>query len=236
MSKKDLANKAYRAIKDGIIRYRLKPGSSLRFGDLSKALQMSQTPIREALSRLQQEHFVQPDSVKGYVVSTFDLQEVEELYDLRIILEVPTVRMAVRQMIETDRGELYDILQKVRSLITTGHKMETIELDKQFHATILKKSGNRLLSEIGENILDRVIRIQNLNVLTSDRLFVAHQHHEEIFNAIQEGDAEKAATLMERHLTSAKEYIMSRLRNDNDIMSKLLTGLPEKDWPATSLT
>jgi DNA-binding GntR family transcriptional regulator len=223
MSKANFAEKAHKEIKNLIITYQLKPGSALSFDKLSTTLDMSQTPIREALSRLGQERFVERQGAKGYVVSTLDAGQIEELYDLRIILEVPAIRQTARIIEENGLAELGEILDNVKSLIGEHRRTEIIEMDREFHAAVLKQSGNSLLTEIGENILDRVHRVQNLNVLTSDRLFTAQEHHLEIFEALREKDKEAAAGLMENHLISAKEFVLSRLKNDDDILCTLLT-------------
>ena len=180
MPKSNFVDKAHAAIKKRIITYQLKPGTALSFEKLSQSLQMSQTPIREALSRLSQEHFVERLGAKGYMVSTLNAVQIEELYELRIILEVPATRLAARLIETTALSTLSGMLQTVETLAAEHRRADIIELDRDFHIVILKQSGNNLLCEIGESILDRVYRVQNLNVLTSDRLFVAHEHHTEI--------------------------------------------------------
>jgi len=224
--KTQLTDKAYQAIKDGIIHYQLKPGSPLRLADLSQALQMSQTPIREAMIRLEQEHFVQRYGAKGYMVKTMDVSDVEDLYDLRLILEVSATRQAASRMSEDDLQRLSQTHQQVKSLASVGRKGEALHVEQEFHTVIMEAGSNRLLSEMGRLILDRVVMIQNLNLLTSDRLGVAHAQHEEILKAIGQRDADAAAALMANHLTSAKEFVISRLKNDEDILSKLLVGPP----------
>lgn len=223
MAKINFADKAYKTIKNHIITYQLKPGTTLTFDKLSSSLNMSQTPIREALSRLWQEHFVERQDAKGYVVSSLDATQVKELYDLRIILEVPGIRQAVRLIGNNGLSELKELLQRVKTLIGAQQRAEIIELDRQFHSILLKHSGNRVLREMGEYILDRVYRVQNLNILTSDRLFTAHKHHEEIFIALQKKNEKEAADLMENHLVSAKKYILTRLQDEDDILIKLVS-------------
>ena len=146
-----------------------------------------------------------------------------ELYDLRIILEVPAIRQAARRIDDEGLAVLEDMMDTVKSMIGEHRRAEIIELDRDFHVALLKQSRNRLLCEIGENILDRVYRVQNLNVLTSDRLFTAHEHHEKICGALRKRDENEAAGLMEDHLVSAREFVLSRLKDDDDILNKLLT-------------
>ncbi len=232
MAKKYLTDRAYAAIKDWIIRYDLKPGAHLRFDGLTAALDMSQTPIREALSKLEQERFVERHPKKGYVVRSLTLQEVEDIYDLRIALEVLAAQQAAVRMTAADQDRLADILHRAAGVITAGDRAQTLELERKFHAVIMEASGNKLLSETGRGILDRIWIIQNINILTSDRLNVAHGQHLEILAALQEKNPDQAGALMRNHLSSAKEFVIARMRDTNDVLAKVVTGFPE---PARAL-
>ncbi|OPX38784.1 MAG: hypothetical protein B1H12_01515, partial [Desulfobacteraceae bacterium 4484_190.2] len=173
MAKRNLADNAYAAIKDWIIHYNLKPGAYLRFEELTKVLNMSQTPVREAVNKLEQERFVERHPNKGYVVRSLSLQEVEDIYDLRIALEALAAQQAAARITPRDSDRLSDLLNRAGALISTKDKGQTVELERSFHTIIMEASGNRLLSEIGRGILDRIWMVQNINILASNRLDVA---------------------------------------------------------------
>jgi len=221
-----LMEQAYLEIKERIIRYDLKPGTHLRIAQLSDRLEMSQTPIREALSKLEQEYLVDRHSKQGYVVRTLNLKEVEDIYDVRIALEVTAAGEATIRMTETDRERLSSILKEVTNLITKGNKGQVLKLEQDFHVIIMEASGNHFLVEIGKRILERIWMIQNVSILTSDHLITAHQQHAEIFNALQQADPQKVGILMKRHIQFAKEFVTSRLKNSDDFLSKLIIGAP----------
>ena len=87
-------------------------------------------------------------------------------------------------------------------------------------------SGNRPLAETGRAILDRIWVIQNINLLTTDHLSEAHPQHLQILEALERADAKRAASLMEKHLTQAKEFVLSRLKNGDDILSRMMQASP----------
>jgi len=219
-----LVEKAYQEIKEWIIRYDLKPGTHLKITQLSEKLQMSQTPIREALSKLEQDAFVFRHLQQGYVVRSMDLKEVEDIYDVRIALEVTAAEEAATRMTAADQEELSRILEGVAILIEKGEKGKILKLEQDFHMVIMEASGNRFLCEIGKGILERIWMIQNLNILTTDHLLIAHQEHVKVFGALKQREPQTSADLMKRHLQFAKEYIISRLKNSDDFLSKLITG------------
>jgi DNA-binding GntR family transcriptional regulator len=233
--KSSLTDKAYNQIKEWVVRYHLKPGARLHVSDLAHALQMSQTPVREALSMLEKEHLIEREPQKGYRVGTLSMQEIEDLYDLRIVLEVLAVRQAAKRMTASTRGRLSSILSEFERFLKTAQKQRILERGQDFHVVLLEASGNRPLAEIGRAILDRIWVIQNINLLTTDHLFDAHPQHLQILEALDRGDAKKAATLMEKHLTQAKQFVLSRLKNGDDILARMMQASPiERNVPVSS--
>jgi DNA-binding GntR family transcriptional regulator len=224
--KASLTDKAYHQIKQWVVRYHLKPGARLHVSDLAHALRMSQTPVREALSMLEKEHLIEREPQKGFRVSALNIQGVEDLYDLRIALEVLAARQAARRMTPSGRNRIARLLAEVDRLMKNGNKQRMLELEQNFHVIILDASGNTPLAEMGRAILDRIWIIQNINLLTTDHLSDAHPQHLNVFEAIKNGDSQKAAMLMHRHLTFAKEFVLSRLKSGDDILSKLMMGFP----------
>jgi DNA-binding GntR family transcriptional regulator len=227
--KASLTDKAHNQIKEWVVRYHLKPGARLHVSDLAHALKMSQTPVREALSMLEKEHLIEREPQKGFRVSSLSIQGVEDLYDLRIALEVLAARQAAIRMTLSDRNRIARLLAEVGRLMKNGNKQRMLELEQDFHVVILDASENKPLAEMGRAILDRIWIIQNINLLTTDHLSDAHPQHLKVFEAIKNGDANKAAMRMSRHLTFAKEFVLSRLRSRDDILSKLMMGFPLAD-------
>lgn len=229
MLKASLSDKAHHQIKQWIIRYHLKPGSVLNVGGLAQALEMSHTPIREALSMLEREHLVERRPQRGFIVRGLDLQEVEDLYDLRISLEELAARNAAKRIRLPERQRLSAILGEVGRRLAAGNKSRILELEQDFHVVILEASGNQPLAEMGRGILDRIWIIQNINLLTTNHLSEAHPQHLKVFQAIESGDSKTAAALMKRHITEAKEFVLSRLRRKDDVLSQMMCGFPVRD-------
>lgn len=226
LSEASLTDRAYKEIKDWIIHYKLKPGVHLKIDELASALSMSQTPIREALSKLEHQHLVDRHPQKGYLVRLLDLKDVSDMYDLRIALEVVAAEEAAVRMKDVDRKRLSRTLEEVGNLIKKGEKGQILGLEQNFHVIITEATGNWLLTEILRGVFDRIWMVQNLNILTSDHLIYAHKEHAEIYKALEKNDPKKAAALMKKHLEFAKKYILSRLQDSRDVLAHLITGLP----------
>ena len=228
MLKSSLTDKAHNQIKEWVVRYHLKPGARLHVSDLAHALKMSQTPVREALSMLEKEHLIEREPQKGFRVSALSIQGVEDLYDLRIALEVLAAHQAAIRMTPSSRNRITSLLAEVGRLMKNGNKQRMLELEQNFHVIILDASGNKPLAEMGRAILDRIWIIQNINLLTTDHLSYAHPQHVKVFQAIERGDSQQASLLMKRHIASAKEFVLSRLRRSDDVLSNLMMGFPQE--------
>jgi len=188
---------------------------------------MSQTPIREALSKLEHEHLVDRHPQKGYVVRPLNLKDVSDIYDLRMALEVVAAEEAATRMKDTDRMRLSHLLEEVGILIKKAEKARVLALEQEFHMRIMEATGNWLLAEILGSLFDRIWMIQNVNILTSDHLIDAHKQHMEIYKALEKADPSKSAALMKKHLKFTKKFVLSRLQDSDDFLSKLIMGFQE---------
>lgn len=229
MPKESLTDKAYGQIKAWIIGFRLKPGSHLSIQDLAEALGISRTPVREALSRLEQEYLVVRTPMKGFAVKAVELNEIEDLFEVRGAIEMLAARQAARRITPETRRQLAESLDATTVWIGREEKSRSLKLEQNFHMKILEASGNIALVEIGRGILERIWAIQHLNIITSDALTIAHQHHTEIFQALDAGNPRQAEAAMRRHMQHTTRELIARLRDQNDIIHNAIAFNP-KTW------
>ena len=229
MSKESLADKAYHRIKEWIIEYRLKSGSHLSIQELAEALGISRTPVREALSRLEQEYLVVRTPMKGFAVNTLDLKEIEDLFEIRQAVELLAVRNAAKRINPETRKQLAESLELTARWIKKGEKLSILKLEQNFHMKILEASDNIPLVEIGRGILQRIWSIQRFNIVTSNALTEAHAQHTELFQALTEGNPQKAVTMMRKHMKHTSKELITRLRNQHDIIHNAIAFNP-KEW------
>jgi DNA-binding GntR family transcriptional regulator len=222
-----LNDRAYSRIKEWIVRYHLKPGTYLPLDELAAALDMSQTPIREALNRLEREKLVIRRPKKGYVVRTMTLREVEDIYDLRIAVEVLGAKQAALRHDARTLVRMHEVVGQVERLLAESERCHPVDEERSFHELILSAGGNQLLSDTGRSILDRIWMIQSLSLLSSERLVAAHHQHRDILEAVEEKRADLAGSLMMDHLTAAKAFVLDRMKDRNDLLSTVIAGLPD---------
>lgn len=229
MPRKSLADKAYHLIKEWIIEYRLKPGSHLSIQELAEALGTSRTPVREALSRLEQEYLVARTPMKGFAVNTLDLKEIEDLFEVRQAIELLAVRNAAKRINPEIKKQLAESLASTAQWIKKGEKLNILNLEQNFHMKILEASGNISLVEIGRGILQRIWSIQRFNIVTSNALTDAHIQHTELFHVLSEGNPKKAEAMMRKHMKHTSRMLITRLRNQQDILHNTIAFNP-REW------
>jgi DNA-binding GntR family transcriptional regulator len=194
-----MADRTYRALREGIIGGRYPIGSRMRERELSAELQVSRVPVREAIAQLESDGLVVTQPRRGAVVRQLTLEDIDELFDVRLSLEVLAARLAaerVRDGASTDR--LRELMATADRLTSAGDAEAIREVNTALHLEIVTLSGNRLLAE---TMAPLVGRIRWLFALTSDRdpAIQCREHHE-LCAAIESGNPALAESLAYSHI------------------------------------
>ncbi|TAM69128.1 MAG: GntR family transcriptional regulator [Chloroflexota bacterium] len=188
------------AILDGTI----EPGARLRQEDMAAVFDASRIPVREALRALEHEGLVSSEPHRGFTVSSLDADEVEEIYDLRAVLEGHAVRLAVPLLTERDLEDLERLFAEMRA--ASGPDEELARREAFYMRLFAVTARPRLVSLI--------LRLRQ-DVSRSLRWkLVSHSpdHHQVFFEAIKRGDAEAAAEQLAIHYPKVVALLRRYLR------------------------
>ena len=191
---------AYRYLKRNIISLDFAPNSKISEADIAKDLELSRTPVREALLELAKSKLVVIYPQRGSFVSKIDYNLVEESRFVRLVLEKAIVEIVC----ENTNSEFLDRLEininTQKYYLEKKDKSHLLELDNDFHR-MLFEAANKLQSyELIESISGHFNRLRNLS-LNAIKDIKTVSDHESIFLAVKSGDKEKAKELMEIHLS-----------------------------------
>jgi DNA-binding GntR family transcriptional regulator len=208
---KNLAQMAYRKIKEMMLSYDIVPGQRLVFVDLAKKLGVSRTPINNALSILANEGFLDLVPNQGYSVHQITQEEASALYEIREILEVGAIGQAIRKLIP----EKLESLRRQKSLyeksvieqVTRGR----FTLDQEFHACYVQMAENPYLADYFREVYQRIFLRHRIEGLPAGRAREVVSEHNEIFKAISLKDVKSAKELIKLHIKAGKEYIFSAI-------------------------
>src|SRR5262250_908013 len=190
----------YEELKDAIVDLRLAPGEPLREATLAEQLGVSKTPIREALTRLEQEGLVETTSFKGAVVSGYSRQDLIEIYELRELLENAAARAAAESMPDADLDRLRRICRESRKLTKGGDAAGLAALISAFDDVLFDQVRNSRIRALIENLRAHLTRIGHLTEGIPGRIEASVDEHEKIVQAIAARDPELAERQMRAHI------------------------------------
>jgi DNA-binding GntR family transcriptional regulator len=200
--------KAYDLIKGKILNCEYMPNSFINEKMIQEELDCSRTPIREALSRLEQENLLKIIPKKGILISDLSINEISMLYETRILIE-PYILRNFGNAIPQSTIEEYAALFSEKE---SDEKINLeLEADDNFHKTLCLTCPNKyLISCLGE-IASQSQRVRILTGFSKDRLRSSLLEHKEIIDCLQAKDFEKAARAMESHLKKAENAAFNTL-------------------------
>ncbi|MFI7287466.1 GntR family transcriptional regulator [Streptomyces anulatus] len=184
------------------------PGRPLNIGALSRELNVSQTPLREALARLEHTGLVRREALKGYrVAPLFSETELIKLMDARLVLEPTLTYEAGRRTTPEFLQDVADSIEELRRC-TTGDGSTSLRAylsaDERFHFLIARQSANPFLESAYRSLSGHVQRIRLFTELGSSDAESPARDHAAVHDALVAGDAEGAADRMREHIENAK--------------------------------
>jgi DNA-binding GntR family transcriptional regulator len=201
-----LGDDVYETLRSAVLEHSLAPGDRLNIDGLARELEVSPTPVREALARLESEGLLRKRALAGYTVSPLlTPEELADLFDMRLLLECAAARRAATHATDAQRAAL--VAQAAHPLADSGdehawHASFTAQ-DAQLHHLVAEASASPLL-------LDAFTRL-HAHLHLHRRYFpyshtaVTHQEHRDVANAIAEHDAGRAEAAMRHHLNQARD-------------------------------
>lgn len=205
---------AYTDIKEQIIEGRLKPDASIIEERLAKHLNISRTPLREALQRLEQDDLIIRQNNGRLRVAPLSIQEVKELFEVREKLEGIMVAQATENMTEKDAHKLTMIVNMIKETAKVGEARDVLYYGAQFHGYIYTLSRNRTVIKILGQLNDRIHRYQHL--LPKDdmsRFESSYKEHQIILDYMKDNDKENVQAAMESHITNSLQAVVRAIRN-----------------------
>lgn len=188
-------------IRDAIRSGRYKPGERIRETEVADWLEVSRTPVREALRRLESEGLLTFESWRGVVVADLDRQQISELYAMREVLEGAAARLAARH-IDEGEFELLDLLL-ARADAAADEPAALAEINRQLHETIYAAAHNRYLTQTLEQLRNALALLRGTTFAVPGRAGTAAEEHRAIVEAIRGRNPERAESAARTHIAAA---------------------------------
>ncbi|MFZ7103802.1 MAG: GntR family transcriptional regulator [Peptococcaceae bacterium] len=221
IGKKTLTNRVYEFIKQGIMYQEFAQfnlGKRLNETEIATLLGVSPTPIREALNMLKSEGLVVGNSYQGSFVIDFSLEDINNIFDIRELLELEVIRKAFSNLKQEDINRLEQILSQYENAYQNMDLKMISEYNNSFHGYLMEKTGNKWLKNILESIREFLIlaraplmkkRKENKEFDKKEAVF----EHKEILLALKQKDLQKAESVMKGHINRMRIEMCSFLES-----------------------
>ncbi|WP_341705995.1 GntR family transcriptional regulator [Halopseudomonas sp.] len=208
--RENLAERIHAQLKEDILSFRLLPGDRFSEGEIAERMQASRTPVRQALYQLEREGYLEVRFRSGWQVRGFDFTQFEELYELRIVLEMEAVRRLCSTTISAAASSTLAELQSIWAVpyeqrVSDGS--EVFMLDERFHCQLVEAAGNREMARLHADICERIRLIRKLDFERAERLEKTYEEHALILQQISEGKLDEAQRLLLEHIEASKSEV-----------------------------
>lgn len=194
---------AYEMLKEAILQGHLLPGEQLVEAALAEWCKVSRTPIREALTRLEQDGLVDR-SDRGMVVRERSIEEVLDIYEVRVDLEAMAGRVAAERRTMHDLLLLRSMLRKCES-VSTSEPQAMVDVNRQFHRAVWRSSHNESLIDLLERLDLHLARYPETTLAYPGRWESAKREHTKIVDAIDARDGSAAYAICSHHFAAARD-------------------------------
>jgi len=205
-----LTTRALEALRAAIVDGRLVAGERYSVAQLAERFGVSRTPVREALLVLERQGVVRFERNRGVRVLETTAHDLEEVFALRLLLEVPATRRACELLSDDDLSALDHELGAMAALAREADEGAFMAHDKRFHEVILHASGNRRLATIVSQLRD-LVRFRGASTVGRSRdLEAILSEHVTILDALRARDADAAARAMRAHLLETGRLLLAQ--------------------------
>jgi DNA-binding GntR family transcriptional regulator len=200
-----MTDAVYDQLKTAIVELRIPPGEPLREADIAQGLSVSKTPVREALARLEQDGLVELNSFRSAVVTDYTARDLQEIYELREIIEVAAARSAAESISDRGLADLGRIASECVRLSDEAGGPELVGLISEFDTVLFDEVRNRRIRAILANLAAHLTRIGLLTAGIPGRNAASVREHAQIYEAIERRDPEAAERFMRQHIRSVRD-------------------------------
>ncbi|QTL97144.1 FCD domain-containing protein [Iocasia frigidifontis] len=219
-SRQSLKNHAYQLLKEKLVDCIYPPGSLLNEAQLAKEMELSRTPIRESISKLEMEGFIKVIPKKGIYVTDITFNDVIQVFQARVEMEPIALRLAAPHL---PLDELKNFSQKFHEPIVDVHN--SFRLDTAMHLFIIEYCGNRFIINTMKRVFEENTRIIISSKQNQAKVHDAKEEHLEILNKLIDGKYAEAEQCMLEHIKSCRISALEYFYNN-----QLYTPVPSNDY------
>ncbi len=200
----NLADQVYAQLKAELHDFTWVPGDRFSEAEIGQRVGVSRTPVREALFRLRNEGFLDVESKAGWFVKPIDFGRLDQLYDLRVVLELDALAKLVSRREDPPALESLKAVWLVPAALRPADEKTVGELDEAFHAALVSAAGNVEIAKVHQDVTERIRIVRRLDFTRADRIEATYQEHAKILRAVIQRKLDAAQMLLKAHIEQSK--------------------------------
>lgn len=197
------------ALADDIVHGRIKPGEALDETRLAHAFGVSRTPVREAIRQLEAIGLAEARPHRGAVAANISEEGIDEMFVVMAELEALCARLAAASMSPRERRDLEALHIAAGAVVSAADRDRYVEANDAFHEAVYAGAHNAFLTELTLSVRSRLVPFRHAQFETVGRITKSHFEHGEVVEAILQGDGERAAAQMRRHILVVRTAVES---------------------------
>ncbi len=206
-----LTDWAYERIKESILNLEAPPGSQLEVENLANRLEISRTPVREAIHKLEREGFLRKLPHGGFAVVGITPEDIEETFGIRCVLERYAARLAAINHREEELKPLEEKITEFQRCLDDGRMEDLPRINTAFHNLLYGLCRSPRLVKMISDLRDQIYRFRRIILQVEQMARVSNEDHRRMLRAIRERDVEKVEDLVEEHIMRGKEIVRREL-------------------------
>ena len=212
LKKENLGNQVFEQIKGMILRGEIPPGRRIIESEIAESMGISRTPVREAVHKLEAEGLLKPLPKGGYAVRGLALSDIEETFDIRIILESFAGYLAAKRHTDEELLPLEDKIDEFQRHLDMNDLRELTRINTEFHELLYNLSKSPKLIKLIHDLRDEIFILRKILLNSAEMARSSNRDHREMIMAIKEGDAKRVEMLIKEHIVRGKEFVLEEIR------------------------
>ena len=218
-SKTSLRDEVYLSLKRSILTGEINQGQGLTINQISKLTKFSATPIREALLKLEQDGIVSRLPSGHFIVRRFSKEEIENILDLRILLETFAMDKAIKFVQPEDIKWLVENVKKSEKCVLRGEIGEASELNTVFHHYLYDLSNNPMLVDVLQSLSDKIWMNRSTAIWAPGKAENAIQHHKKMIEALRKQNVGELKKIVKKHILHSRKIILAEIEKEKNSAS-----------------
>jgi len=215
-----IRNQVYKHLRDQILNRTIEPSSRLVEAQIAKNIGTSRTPVREALHLLEKDGFIESVPRVGYFVKKLAPDELDEIFEIRLINEKLACRWAIERMDDTGRRALEKNIAKTEAALQKGSPHLFLKYDEEFHEILVKATGSKHLIEICQQLRRLMLRYRSKSIKTELSVRSGLKGHTHILECLKNKDLAGLESELVAHLNFARTDIREHVFQSSHISAK----------------